>query len=104
MELKRDKERIILTSDKGVAIVVLDRNDYIEKAQNLLVQPAYRTIGWDPSNKLKAKIITMLRKIKRESGMEENPYKAMNPTGYTAPRFSGLLKIHKTGTPSGLLY
>ena len=47
-ELKRDKDRVILTADKGVAIVVLDNKDYIEKTQELLVQPAYRTIGSDP--------------------------------------------------------
>ena len=65
---------------------------------------AYRTIGSDPTSKLKAKLITMLRKIKRESGMEEKLHKAMYPTGCTAPKFYGLPKIHKSGTPSGLLY
>ena len=40
VELKRNKDRIILTADKGVAIGVLDRMKYIEKAENLLVQPA----------------------------------------------------------------
>ena len=58
MELKRDKDRIILTADKGVAMVVLDRKEYIEKAENLLGQPAYRTIDRDPTNKLKAKLKT----------------------------------------------
>ena len=61
-ELKRDKGRTILTPDKGVAIVVLDKKDYLEKAKELLVQPAYRTIERDPTNKLKAKLITILRK------------------------------------------
>ena len=32
--------RIILTVDKSVAMVVLDRENYIEKAENLLAQPA----------------------------------------------------------------
>ena len=40
-------------------MVVLDKNKYIEKSQELLAQPAYRTIGRNPTNKLKAK----LRKI-----------------------------------------
>ena len=68
-------------------MVVLDRKDNIEKTQNLLAQSAYRTIGRDPTNKPKAKFITMLRKIKRESEMEENIYKAMFPTGCIAPKF-----------------
>ena len=45
----------------------MDRKDYIEKATNLLAQYAYRTINRDPTNKLKAKLLTLLRKIKRET-------------------------------------
>ena len=67
-------------------MVVLDKKDYIEKPWNLLEQPAYRTIGRDPTNKLKVKFLTMLRKIKRESGMEESLCKAMYPTGFTIPQ------------------
>ena len=85
-------------------MVVFDKKEYIEKANNLLAQPAYRTIERDPTNKLKTKLITMLRKIKREPGMEENLYKAIYPTGCTSPKCYGLPKIHKSGTPSGLLY
>ena len=70
---------IILTADKGVAVVVLDKKDYLEKGQNLLAQPAYRTIERDPTNKLKAKLITMLRKIKRESGLEETSMNSYTP-------------------------
>ena len=70
-ELKRDKDRIVLTADKGVTMVVLDRQGYIEKAKNLLTQPAYMTFDRDPTNKLKAKLITALRGIKRESGLDE---------------------------------
>ena len=28
-KLRQDKDRVILTADKGVALVVLDRQDYI---------------------------------------------------------------------------
>ena len=80
-------------------MVVLDKKDYIEKAQNLLAQPAHKTIGRDPTNKLNAKLITMLWKIKRESEMEENLYKVIYPTDCTSPKFYGLPQIHKTGTP-----
>ena len=37
------------------------RKDYIEKATNLLNQPAYRTINRDLTNKLIAKLITILK-------------------------------------------
>ena len=34
-QLKTDKDHIILTIDKGVALVVMDKQDYIKKARNL---------------------------------------------------------------------
>ena len=54
-QLKKDKDRVVLTGNKGVAMVVMDREDYIQKAESLLVQPAYRTIDRDPTSKIKAK-------------------------------------------------
>ena len=56
----------------------------------------------DPTNKLKVKLITLLRKIKKEIGLKDNIYKYMYPTGWTSPNLYGLPKIHKTNTPPGL--
>ena len=64
-ELKKDNYRVILTVDKGVAIVVMDKEEYVSKAQELLTQPAYRSIPSDPTNKIKAQLITKLRRIKK---------------------------------------
>ena len=35
-DLKRDKERIVLTPDKRVSMVVMDKEDYIKKSEELL--------------------------------------------------------------------
>ena len=35
-ELRKDHSRVILTADKGVALVVMDRTDYSNKTQKLL--------------------------------------------------------------------
>ena len=77
----------------------MDRKDYIDKATHLLVQQAYRSNDRDPTNKLKAKLISTLRRIKRESGLEDSIYKQMYSMGYTSPKFYGLPKIHKANTP-----
>ena len=37
-ELKRDTSRIVLTADNGVAMVVMDRQNYVDKSNNLLAQ------------------------------------------------------------------
>ena len=52
-ELRRDKTRIILTVDKGVSMMVMDRDDYNKNAEELLHQPAYRPIPNDPTNSIK---------------------------------------------------
>ena len=48
-QLKADKDRIILTADKGVVLVVMDQRDYTEKAKELLQDSnTYKTIPTDP--------------------------------------------------------
>ena len=73
-------------------MVIVDRKDYIDKATNLLSQPAYRTIERDPTNKLKAKLTTLLRNLKRETGLEDHMYKYMYPTGCISPQVLWLTK------------
>ena len=58
---------------------VMDRQDYINKSNSLLAHPAYRPITKDPNNNIKAKLITILRKIKKETGLDNNTYKCMYP-------------------------
>ena len=53
-ELKQDDKRIILTTDKGVALVVLNKEDYVEKAEHLLNQKTYKKIKEDPTSRQKA--------------------------------------------------
>ena len=67
-ELKRDRDCIVLTADKGVAMVVMDRQDYISKANHLLNQSTYKTITKDPTNSIKNKLINILKTIKTKSG------------------------------------
>ena len=51
-ELKRDRHRLVSTANKGVAMVIMDRQDYINKSNHLLSQPAYRAMPRDPTNKI----------------------------------------------------
>ena len=98
-ELKSDRDCIVLTADKGVAMVVMDRQDYINKANLLLNQNTYKVISKDPSNTIKNKLINILKTIKTKSGLGTNIYKSMYPTGCVPPKFYGLPKIHKPDTP-----
>ena len=82
-------------------MVVMDRQEYMEKVEGLLVQLPYRTIDADPTNKLKSKFILTLKRIKRKTNMGEGMYRTIYPTDCTAPMFYGLPKIHKISTPLG---
>ena len=79
-------------------MVVMDRQDYINKSNDLLAQPAYRPIPRDPTNKIKAKLITILKRVRNQTRLDSNTYKAMYTTGSSAPKFYGLPKIHKPDT------
>ena len=84
-ELKKDRDCIVLTADKGVAMVIMDRQDYISKANNLLSQNTYKSIQWDPTNTIKNKLITILKRVKSQTGLSNQTYKAMYPTGCVPP-------------------
>ena len=98
-ELRKDKSKIILTVDKGVSLVVMDKEEYISKAQALLDQPEYKSIPADPTTRYKNKLISILKSIKAEGGINEVTYRRLYPTGASSPKFYGLPKVHKQGMP-----
>ena len=98
-ELKKDDTRVILTADKGVCLVVMDKEEYIGKAEELLKEKTYKVIPTDLSNRQKSKLIQILKKIKEEGGMSESTYKEIYPTGAGIQKFYGLPMIHKAGVP-----
>ena len=89
-ELKRDRDRLVLTADKGVAIVIIDRQDYANKSNQLLSQPAFKSMPRNPTNKIKSKLINILKGLKCQTGLYNNIYRAMYPMGCGPPTFYGL--------------
>ena len=61
-------------------MVIMDRQDYISKANNLLSQNTYKTIQWDPTNSI-TKLITILKRVKSQTGLSNQTYKAMYSMG-----------------------
>ena len=84
-ELKKDRDCIVLTADKGVAMVIMDRQDYISKTNHLLSQNTHRSIQWDPTNTVKNKPINILKWVKSQTGLSNQTSKAMYPTGCVPP-------------------
>ena len=90
---------MILTADKGVSLVVMNKEDYIKKAEDLLNQPTYKSIPSDPITKYKNKLIILLHTIKAEGGINKAVYRRLYPTGTGSLKFYGLPKIHTEGMP-----
>ena len=80
-------------------MVIMDRQDYINKANMLLNQNTYRSIPQDPTNTIKNKLINILKRAKNQTGLSNLTYKAMYPTGCVPPKVYGLPKIQKPDTP-----
>ena len=85
--------------DKGVSLVMMDKEEYIKKAQALLDQPEYKSIPADPTTRYKNKLISILKSIKAEGGINEETYRRLYPTGASSPKFYGLPKVHKQWMP-----
>ena len=82
-------------------MVVMDKEDYINKAKELLGQQVYKRIDKESTNRIKAKLITKLRTIKKETKLDEGVYKIMYPTGSVPPSFMDYLKSIKLVHLSG---
>ena len=98
-ELRKDQSKIVLTADKGVVMVVLQKEDYIRKSEDLLKKNTYRELTADPTNKYKNKLISLLKTIKSQGGINNTTYRRLYPTGAVSPKYYGLPKIHKPGVP-----
>ena len=65
-ELKRDRDRVILDHRQGVTLVVMEKKDYIQKAEDLLNTSTYKKIPEVPPIKQKNKLVNILKRIKSE--------------------------------------
>ena len=69
-ELMEDQSRVVLTMDKGVAMVIMDKIEYMDKAIGLLSDTnTYRTTSKNPTNKLQNKLIGILKDMKQSGGL-----------------------------------
>ena len=77
---------MILTECKGLAVVVLDKKDYIDKAQDLLAdKDTYRLITGDPIIKHKNRLIQILKFIKAQDELGDAMYKRLYHTSEVPP-------------------
>ena len=68
---------MILTADKGVCLVVMDKKDYMKKSEELLSKSTYKIFPSDPTTRHKNKLISLLKQSKQKV-----EYKKIHTRGY----------------------
>ena len=97
--LRKDKECIIVTADKGVALFVMGKIEYVTKCESLLQDNSvYQHLSKDTSPTIHKELIKILQDYKNNNFITETEYTQLRPHGsiYPGARFYGLPKIHKT--------
>ncbi len=98
--LKRDQSITILPADKGGATVVLDRDAYIQKAeQQLSDETTYKPLQCDPTAKKMTSISKTIDRLVREETISESLANQISPKETSIARAYGLPKGHKDGCP-----
>ena len=105
IELSKDKEIIITKADKGNAVVIQNKTDYLEKVHKLLTSTGkFKELKKDVTISREEEFIKYLRSINSSSQkgsgeISDEVYKEIMPFGSRPGIIYGLPKIHKEGAP-----
>ncbi|BHF76764.1 hypothetical protein SprV_0501986300 [Sparganum proliferum] len=98
--LRADTSIVILPADKGRSTVVMDKADYIQKANALLEdRQAYLPCDDEPMRRLVTQVDKTLADMQTSKAISKSVRLAIKPVDAAAPRFYGLPKVHKAGVP-----
>ena len=97
--LKEDTEIIIIPADKGLATVILNKEDYIKKYNNHLDSGLDIKLQKYPTERIKREARTNLAILRDNGTINQSLYLKLKPTDSQAMRFYGLPKIHKATIP-----
>jgi len=96
--LKMNPNIIYTRADKGNITVALNRNDYINKVEEILRdKETYELIKKDPIKKLTNDIGSLLAGWKSKGYISKTNYNSMLCSDGNLPRAYGLPKVHKPG-------
>ena len=102
--LRKLENLVICRADKGNGTVLLNRNDYIDKMNNILNDHSkFKRIENEDIFKvnlnLEDRINYQLRNMKTKGIISENEYNSLYITGSSPSVMYGLPKVHKEGIP-----
>ena len=95
-QLRQDETTIVKRSDKCKNIVIMDKVDYITKAESIL--STYDTVDKNPTNKLEEDTKSLMKRTLQDKVPDDNLRRLLPQHARTA-EFYGLPKTHKPGNP-----
>ena len=99
-ELKERDDIVIKSADKGSAVVVMDKVDYLEEANRQLTDERfYNKLDSDPTEEFSTKITQELKIMKENGHIDKNTFDYLKPDKPKVGRFYLLPKIHKVNNP-----
>ena len=99
-KLKKDDTIMVLTANKGRVRVVMKKEEYLEKCNNLLKdEKTYLKLKRDPASKYRDKFVDAIEDLKERGVIDKGLYKKLYPTTDQPLRFYGLPKVHKADMP-----
>ena len=99
-ELKERDDIVIKPVDKGSAVVVMDKVDYLEEANRQLTEETfYKKLDSDPTKEFSTRITQELKIMKENSHIDKTTFDYLKPDKPKAGRFYLLPKTHKVNNP-----
>ena len=102
-DLRSDTSITITRPDKGKGIVIMDKEEYISKVENILNDTTkFKVILEDPHKvvtRAEDKLANFLRRLKSDRVISNDLYKQLHSSGASPGVMYGLPKTHKNGTP-----
>ena len=98
--LEQRDDIIIKPADKGSAVVVLNKCDYIKEAERQLSdEKFYKKLDSDPTTEFSKKISKDLETMCKKGHLDQTTVEYLKPENPKAGRFYLLPKIHKANNP-----
>ena len=99
--LRGDHSITVLQADKGNATVVLNTEDYEEKASDLLNNKPFKRVQKDPTRRNENRVNDKLRQLADSGALDQATVNRLRvPQGGTRPAlFYGSVKLHKPDRP-----
>ena len=99
-ELKERDDIVIKSADKGSAVVVMDKVDYLEEANRQVTDERfYKKLDSDPTKEFSTRITQELTIMKENSHIAKTIFDYLKPDKPKAGRFYLLHKTHKVNNP-----